>query len=158
MHGTLHRGSREPARARRPRGAPKGRQVDPKALEEVQALLGEHAWDWRAALNGLQRFILDHLGDPEAILVLDETAELKQGGMTFGEGRQHAGITGQAENCQTVVFMAYVTAHAHALFDFRLYLPRGWCASRERREDSLSSGRSRRRMSSGVSSGSSASI
>ena len=49
-------------------------------------------------------------------------------------GRQHAGITGQVENCQTVVFMAYVTAHAHALFDFRLYLPRGWCASRERRE------------------------
>jgi SRSO17 transposase len=100
----------------------------------MQALLGEHAWDWRAALKGLQRFILDHLGDPEAILVLDETAELKQGGMTVGVGRQHAGITGQVENCQTVVFMAYVTAHAHALFDFRLYLPRGWCASRERRE------------------------
>ena len=54
--------------------------------------------------------------------------------MTVGVGRQHAGITGQVENCQTVVFMAYATAHAHALFDFRLYLPRGWCASRERRE------------------------
>jgi hypothetical protein len=37
--------------------------------------------------------------------------------------RQHAGITGQVENCQTVVFMAYVTARAHSLFDFRLYLP-----------------------------------
>jgi hypothetical protein len=35
---------------------------------------------------------------------------------------------------QTVVFMAYVTAHDHALSDFRLYLPTGWCASRERRE------------------------
>ena len=54
--------------------------------------------------------------------------------MTVGVGRQHAGITGQVENCQTVVFMAYVTAHAHALFDFRLYLPRDWCASHERRE------------------------
>ena len=71
----------------------------------MQALLAEHAWDWRAALTGLQRFILDHLGDPEAILVLDETAELKQGGMTVGVARQHAGITGQVENCQTVVFM-----------------------------------------------------
>jgi SRSO17 transposase len=46
--------------------------------------------------------------------------------------RQHAGITGQVENCQTVVFMAYVTARAHALFDFRLYLPRAWCAGRRR--------------------------
>ena len=38
------------------------------------------------------------------------------------------------ENCQTVVFLAYVTARAHALFDFRLYLPKAWCADRERRE------------------------
>jgi SRSO17 transposase len=47
--------------------------------------------------------------------------------------RQHAGITGQVENCQTVVFAAYVTARAHALFDFRLYLPKAWCADKERR-------------------------
>ena len=46
--------------------------------------------------------------------------------------RQHAGITGQIENCQTVVFAAYVTARAHALLDFRLYLPKSWCADRGR--------------------------
>jgi SRSO17 transposase len=100
----------------------------------MQALLGEHAWDWTAALAALQRFIAVHLGDPEAIVVLDETAELKKGTATVGVGRQHAGITGQVENCQTVVFAAYVTACAHALFDFRLYLPRPWCADRERRD------------------------
>ena len=76
----------------------------------MQALLGERAWDWKAALKGLQRFILAHLADPGAILVLDETAELKKGTMTAGVSRQHAGITGQVENCQTVVFCAYVTA------------------------------------------------
>jgi len=100
----------------------------------MQALLGEQVWDWRAALARLQRFILAHLGGDEAILVLDETAELKKGTMTAGVARQHAGITGQVENCQTVVFMAYVTARGHALFDFRLYLPKQWCADRERRE------------------------
>src|SRR5208337_664995 len=77
---------------------------------------------------------LAHLGDPETIVVLDETAELKKGVMTVGVARQHAGIAGQVENCQTVVFAAYVTARAHALFDFRLYLPKAWCADRERRE------------------------
>ncbi len=97
----------------------------------MQALLAEHAWDWKAALAALQRFILAHLGDPEAIVVLDETAELKKGTRTVGVARQHAGITGQVENCQTVVFLAYVTARAHALFDFRLYLPKAWCADRE---------------------------
>ena len=51
-----------------------------------------------------------------------------------GVARQHAGITGQVENCQTVVFAAYVTARAHALLDFRLYLPKAWCADQARRD------------------------
>jgi SRSO17 transposase len=100
----------------------------------MQALLAEHAWNWAAALAALQRFILAHLGDPGAIVMLDETAELKQGDMTVGVARQHAGITGQAENCQTVVFAAYVTARAHTLFDFRLYLPKAWCQDKKRRQ------------------------
>jgi SRSO17 transposase len=100
----------------------------------LQALLAGHVWDWKAALAALQRFILDHLADPDAILALDETAELKKGQMTVGVGRQHAGITGQVENCQTVVNCAYVTGRGHALFDFRLYLPRAWCEDRKRRE------------------------
>ena len=100
----------------------------------MQALLAEHARDWQEALGGLQRFILDHLADPQAVLVLDETAELKQGQLTVGVARQYAGITGQVENCQTVVFAAYVTARGHAPFDFRLYLPKSWCADRGRRQ------------------------
>jgi SRSO17 transposase len=71
--------------------------------QRMQALLAEHAWDWQAALGALQQFIVSHLGSPDAVLVLDETAELKQGQMTVGVARQHAGITGQIENCQTVV-------------------------------------------------------
>jgi SRSO17 transposase len=100
----------------------------------MQALLAEHAWDWKVALKALQRFILAHLGDAEAIVVLDETAELKKGRATVGVARQHAGITGQVENCQTVVFAAYVTARGHALFDFRLYLPKQWCKDEQRRQ------------------------
>ena len=45
----------------------------------MQALLAGHAWDWAAALAALQRFIVARLGDPGAIVVLDETAELKKG-------------------------------------------------------------------------------
>ena len=67
----------------------------------MQALLAEHAWDWKQALSALQRFILALLGDSGAVLVIDETAELKKGQMTVGVARQHAGITGQVENCQS---------------------------------------------------------
>jgi DDE superfamily endonuclease len=41
------------------------------------------------------------LGDAEAILAIDETAELKKGTATVGVARQYAGITGQVENCQS---------------------------------------------------------
>ena len=52
--------------------------------DELQALLAEHAWDYAAALGVGQKFIAGHLGDPQAILVLDETAKLKKGRMRWG--------------------------------------------------------------------------
>jgi DDE superfamily endonuclease len=45
----------------------------------LQALLAEHAWDWKAALAAAQRFILGHLSDPGAVLVLDQTAVSEKG-------------------------------------------------------------------------------
>ena len=60
----------------------------------MQALLAEHVWDWKAALAALQQFITARLGDPEAILALDETAELKKEPRRWGTARQYAGITG----------------------------------------------------------------
>src|ERR1022692_1956111 len=110
-----------------------GEQAGDATPRRMQALLAGYAGDWRAVLERLQRFILAHLAGPEAILVLDETAELKKGIMTAGAGRQHAGITGQIGNCQTVVFLAHVTARAHTLFDFRLHLPKQWSGDTGRR-------------------------
>jgi hypothetical protein len=54
----------------------------------MQALLAEHRWDWREALSAVQRFIVSHLGSRDAVVVLDETAELKQGRMTVAVARQ----------------------------------------------------------------------
>ena len=61
----------------------------------MQALLAEHAWDWKAALAALQRFILAHLGDPEAIVVLDETAELKRARRRWGSPGSMPGSPGR---------------------------------------------------------------
>ncbi len=99
----------------------------------MQALLAEYAWDWKQALKAVQRFIVAWLGDPDAVLAVDETAELKKGTATVGVARQYAGITGQVENCQTVVSAAYAAVGGHAPFGFRLYLPKSWCRDKERR-------------------------
>jgi hypothetical protein len=72
------------------------------------------------------------LADPDAVLAIDETAELKAGEQTVAVAPQYAGVTGQVENCQTVVFLAYVTARAHALMDFLLYLPKTWISDPDR--------------------------
>jgi DDE superfamily endonuclease len=42
----------------------------------------------------------------DAVLAIDETAELKKGVMTVGVARQHAGIIRQIANCQTIVTAA----------------------------------------------------
>jgi hypothetical protein len=83
----------------------------------LQALLADYVWDAQVLAERVRAFLLDALADPEAVLAIDETAELKAGSHTVAVAPQYAGITGQVENCQTVVFLAYVTARAHALMD-----------------------------------------
>lgn len=51
--------------------------------------------------------MVEHLGDPAAVLVLDETAFLKKGDKSVGVAAQYAGITGNTENCQVAVFLVY---------------------------------------------------
>ena len=61
--------------------------------------------------------------------------EIPYGG--FGRGTLEKDLlagTSPASYLATVVFLAYVTARAHALFNFRLYLPKPWCEDRARRD------------------------
>jgi SRSO17 transposase len=100
----------------------------------MQALLGEYVWDAVWLVERVRTLVMAHLGCAEAVLAIDETAEIKKGQHTVGVARQYAGITGQVENCQTVVFLAYVTARAYTLVEFLLYLPKCWANDPERRE------------------------
>lgn len=100
----------------------------------MQALLGEYVWQADQLVEQVRALVMVHLGCDEAVLAIDETAEIKQGQHTVGVARQYAGVTGQIENCQTVVVLAYVTARAYALVDFLLYLPKCWANDTTRRQ------------------------
>lgn len=76
-----------------------------------------------AALRG---YLIGHLGTQDVVLVVDETGDIKKGQSTVGVARQYTGTTGQIENCQVAVYLAYTTPDAHALIDHRLYLPACW--------------------------------
>jgi SRSO17 transposase len=97
-----------------------------------QHLLRRARWDPEAVREELRRYILQHLGDPEAVLVLDETGFLKKGRHSAGVARQYSGTAGKVENCQIGVFLGYASQLGHVLLDRELYLPKEWTDDRER--------------------------
>ena len=76
--------------------------------------------------DDLRGYVVDHLGDPGAVLVVDETGDLKKGAHTVGVQRQYTGTAGRIENAQVAVYLAYAAPAGHAFIDRALYLPRSW--------------------------------
>jgi len=108
----------------------------------AQHLLGRATWDAEQVRDDLRTYVVEHLGDPEAVLVVDETGFLKKGQHSAGVARQYSGTAGRVENCQIGVFLAYATEHGHALIDRELYLPKSWTQDRQRYEGAgIESGR-----------------
>jgi SRSO17 transposase len=101
----------------------------------IQRLLFEAVWDADAVGDEYQCFVVEQFGDPEAVLVLDETGFVKKGTKSVGVQRQYSGTAGKVENCQVGVFLAYVTRHGHVLLDRRLYLPEVWATDPVRRAE-----------------------
>ncbi len=92
--------------------------------------------DWEAdALRDIVRdYVIEHLADDDAVLVIDETGFLKQGKASCGVARQYTGSAGKITNCQIGVFATYVSRHGHAFIDRALYLPKEWAADPDRLE------------------------
>ena len=63
-----------------------------------------------------------------AVLVVDETGDLKKGTATAGVQRQYTGTAGRIENAQVAVYLTYAAPGGHALIDRELYLPKSWTA------------------------------
>jgi len=91
-----------------------------------QALLGRARWDADALRDMVREYVIEHLSDDDAVLVVDETGFLKQGKSSCGAARQYTGSAGKITNCQIGVFTAYVSCHGHAFIDRALYLPKSW--------------------------------
>src|SRR4029453_13277628 len=77
----------------------------------LQHLLGRARWDADAVRDALRSYLVQHMGDPHAVLVLDETGFLKKGQQSAGGARQYSGTAGRVENCQIGVFLAYASVH-----------------------------------------------
>jgi SRSO17 transposase len=101
----------------------------------VQEFLSRMRWDADAVRDDLQAYVVEHLGDDGAVLVLDETGFLKKGTKSAGVQRQYSGTAGRIENSQIGVFLGYASRHGRALLDRTLYLPKQWAEDADRRTE-----------------------
>ena len=104
-------------------------EADPHGM---QYLLARARWDTAGVRDDLRDYVVDHLGDADAALVVDETGDLKKGEATVGVQRQYTGTAGRIENAQVAVYLTYAAARGHAMIDRELYLPRCWADDSER--------------------------
>jgi SRSO17 transposase len=106
-----------------------------RSPDGVQRLLRTARWDADTVRDDLRTYVVEHLGDPAAVLVIDETGFVKKGTKSAGVARQYSGTAGRIENCQIGVFLAYASPRGRAFLDRALYLPKAWAADPRRRAD-----------------------
>jgi SRSO17 transposase len=92
----------------------------------MQRLLATADWDADLVRDDLRGYVVEHLGDVGAVLVVDETGFLKKGTTSVGVQRQYSGTAGKVDNCQLGVFLAYAGSKGRAMIDRELYLPQSW--------------------------------
>jgi SRSO17 transposase len=98
----------------------------------MQRLLMSADWDADTVRDDVRDYVVEHLADPSAVLVVDETGFLKKGAKSAGVARQYSGTAGRIENCQIGVFLGYATTAGRTFLDRELYLPKAWTEDRDR--------------------------
>jgi SRSO17 transposase len=67
----------------------------------MERLLGEAVWDADKVRDDVRGYVVDELGDPGAVLILDDTGDLKKGTASVGTQRQYTGTAGQTVAAST---------------------------------------------------------
>ena len=101
----------------------------------LQHLLSRAKWDADGVRDDLRDYVVDAFGDPRAILILDETGDVKKGLHSVGVQRQYTGTAGRIENSQVAVYLTYAAPRGHALIDRAVYLPKSWAEDPDRCDD-----------------------
>lgn len=82
------------ARTKRKNGWQLAEQAGEARPYGMQRLLAGAKWDADAVRDDLRAYVVEQLGDPRAVLVIDETGFLKQGVKSVGIKRQYSGTAG----------------------------------------------------------------
>jgi SRSO17 transposase len=81
--------------------------IGERTPDGVQHLLERAQWDADAARDVLREYVVEQLGERDAVLIVDETGFVKKGEHSAGVQRQYSGTAGRIENSQIGVFLCY---------------------------------------------------
>ena len=101
-------------------------QAGRRSPNAMQEMLYSPCWDPDQVRDDVRDYVVDHLCDPDGVLIGDDTGFVKKGVRSAGVQRQYSGTAGKVENCQIGTFLAYASAKGRALIDRELYLPKSW--------------------------------
>jgi SRSO17 transposase len=99
------------------------RERDPHG---AQRLVAEADGDEAAVRDELRRYVMEHLGEADGVLVVDETGFLKKGKKSAGVANQYSGAAYGLANSQVGVFLLYASPRGAAFLDRALYVPEEW--------------------------------
>ena len=101
-------------------------QVEGGTIRGMQRFISDVRWDEEQMRWNYHQLVADELGEPDGVLMFDETGFVKKGTDSVGVARQYCGSLGKVENCQVGVFAGYASRQGYALVDKRLFLPEVW--------------------------------
>src|SRR5213592_1464451 len=105
---------------------PMARHVDGGNIRGMQRCMSDDVWDEDTMRETYHDLVANEMGDPDGVLIVDESGFVKKGQDSVGVARQYCGTLGKVENSQVGVFAAYASRHGYALVDKRLFMPEQW--------------------------------
>ena len=100
--------------------------VEDGNIRAMQHFVSDVIWNDSKIIRKYHSMIDDDLGDPNGVVIFDETGFLKKGDDSIGVSKQYCGGIGKVDNCQVGVFAAYASPNGYALVDKRLFIPEKW--------------------------------
>jgi SRSO17 transposase len=112
---------------------PMAARVAPGDVQQLHHFISTSPWRCEPLEEELVRAADRLVGGPDAVLVVDDTALVKQGRHSVGVARQYCGQLGKKANCQALVLLTLARREVPVGVGLRLYLPQAWAEDPARR-------------------------
>jgi SRSO17 transposase len=110
---------------------PMANRVAPGDVQQLHHFVSTSPWATAPLEDELVRQAERLVGGPDAVLVIDDTALVKQGKHSVGVQRQYCGQLGKRANCQALVSLTLAEGEVPVGVGLRLFLPERWSADPE---------------------------